>query len=77
MSDCLIEAFINADYGAVAALGATKGTDREANNTLDKRFYTAVFNEGSFAIGDATISAISTMLADHGSGFNDVGTLEC
>lgn len=73
-SDCLIEAFINADYGAVAAFGATQPTDRFANNTLDKRFYSAVFHNGSFAIGDATISAISTMLTQHGSGDDAVGT---
>jgi hypothetical protein len=74
-NDCLIEAFINSDFGAVAAFGATRETNRFANNTLDKRFYEAVFQDGSLAIGDATIEAIVTMIHNHDDDDNPIGTL--
>jgi len=67
--DCLGEAFTKGDDGAVAFLGATFGSKREANDTYDQIIFESIYQDvihHETHIGDASNQAAIEIIAQHG-----------
>ncbi|MHC4943944.1 MAG: C25 family cysteine peptidase [Planctomycetota bacterium] len=63
---CMSEAWLDAEGGAVASLGATEPSYTIPNHDYDKEFYKAVFELGMTDIGTATNHACDYIINYHG-----------
>jgi hypothetical protein len=68
-SPCMAENFTLHDEAAVAFLGASQPSYTTANHTYDKKLFSAVFDEGVNATGDASnLAAIKIINEHYGAG---------
>jgi hypothetical protein len=66
-SDCLCEAWMKADDGAVGTLGATRPSYTTANHDFDRQLYIATFDLGYFNIMHTINHGKNYMIDHHGS----------
>ncbi len=67
-NDCLGEAFVMQDEGAVAFLGASRPSYTTPNHDFDKNLFDALGNEDIHEIGWVLNDANAELLADYGAG---------
>ncbi len=67
MGTCLCEAWQWAEHGASGSLGATQSTLTIPNHDYMKQIYIALYNTGTFRVGEAINSATTYMIQHHGS----------
>lgn len=74
-SDCLAEAFMCQEQGAVAIVAATEPSMTTVNHTYDKALYAGAWDDGIGAFGDLRNFADAEALEQHGSSANNNVTM--
>lgn len=63
----LLEAFMDAEYGAVAYYGATTSSDKTQNDAFTKELFNQLYNKGIYKIGDLCLLAHRNVISQYAS----------